>query len=138
MNQTILKLFTVSLITFIILVIFYSCSSEDESINKSGKAETITKSEKIKSIGNTEAGMDISAQENLSSFSGQIFGSVESLEIALNKNSYVGFNSQAMPMLGTAEDEFDLKLVFEMAGIANSQEVINILKNIVAKTTSFH
>nr|WP_315239096.1 hypothetical protein [uncultured Flavobacterium sp.] len=125
------------LIAFIILIFFYSCSTEDESINKSGKTESITKSEKNKSIVSTEAGLNISMQENLNLFSEQIFVSVESLEIALNKNTDVDFNDQAMQMLETAGDEYDLKIVFEMAGIANSQEVINILKGIVAKQQAF-
>lgn len=137
LNQINPKLFMFGLIAVMTLIIFYSCSTGDESINKSGKTETITASEKTKKIGNTETVLPISVQENINSFSEQIFVSVESLDIALNKNSYVGFNAQTMQMLGTAEDEYDLKIVFEMAGIANSQEVIDILKNNVAIQQAF-
>jgi len=137
LNQINPKLFMFGLIAVMTLIIFYSCSTGDESINKSGKAETKTKSEKNKTIGNAEIGLDNSVQENLNSYSEQIFVGVESLEIALNKNIDVDFNAQAMQMLETAEDEYDLKIVFEMAGIANSQEVINILKSIVAKQQAF-
>jgi hypothetical protein len=42
-----------------------------------------------------------------------------------------------MQMLETAENEYDLKIAFEMAGISNRQEVIDILKNIVAKQQAF-
>jgi len=137
LNQINPKLFMFGLIAIMTLIIFYSCSTGDESINKSGKTETITASEKTKKIGNTETGLDISVQENLNSFSEQTFTSVESLEIALYKNSYVGFNAQAMQMLNAATNENDLKSAFEMAGIANSQEVINILKNNVTIQQQF-
>lgn len=114
------------------ILIFYSCSSEDDSLNKSGGASK-TKTESVKSTTeNSVVGVPAAIEENLSSLSVQIFVNVASLEVALNKNSYVGFNAQAMQKLNTAKNESELKIAFEMGGIANSQEVINVLKNNVA------
>jgi hypothetical protein len=119
------------------LIIFYSCSTGDESINKSGKTETITASEKTKKNGNTETVLPISVQENVVSFSEEIFTNFGRLDVALNKNTNVTFNAETMQMLNSATNENDLKNVFENAGISNSVEVINILKNIVDTQQAF-
>lgn len=127
------RLFPFGLTVLLITTLFYSCSSDEESINKAGMSKTSTQTAKAKTIDESE----ISVKENLDSFSQQIFGNVKSLEVALNKNSYVGFNTQAMQKFNAAKNENDLKIVFEMAGIANSQEIINILKNNVAIQQTF-
>lgn len=116
-------------------IIFYSCSSEDESLNKLGAVKA-----KIESAKNTSENSVIVAsnmEENLNTLSVQIFVNVSNLEVALNKNAYVGFNAEAMQKLSAAKNESDLKIVFEMAGIANSQEVINLLKSNVAIQQAF-
>jgi hypothetical protein len=123
------KIVIFGFITVLIIMILYSCSTEDESIYKSEMSKTTTEQEKTKIIGNIEAGLPISVQENLNSFSEQISLNAKSLDIALYKNQNVEFNAQAMQMLNAATNEIDLKSAFEMAGITNSQEVIDILKN---------
>ena len=127
LNQINIKLF--GFFWVLIAIVFYSCSSEDESVNQSGMTKAKIKSEKIQTIGEVLTGLPVSEQENLNSYSEQIFVHLQSLEIALNRNSSLDFNPQAMQALNAAKNENDLKIVFEMAGIANSQEVINILKD---------
>ncbi|MBP4139780.1 hypothetical protein [Flavobacterium geliluteum] len=123
-KQIKLKLF--GFLAVLMAIVLYSCSSEDESINQSGMSKTEIKSEKNKTIGNNiETDVPFSVVENLNIFSEQMFVSSESLEIALNRNSYVGFNAQAMQLLNNATNENELKSAFETGGIANSQEVIN-------------
>ena len=48
LQVTTLKLCLFGLITFITLIILYSCSTEDEYKNKSGKTETIIQAKKTK------------------------------------------------------------------------------------------
>ncbi|MFH6942451.1 hypothetical protein [Flavobacterium sp. FlaQc-50] len=131
------KFFSFAFITTLILTILYSCSSGDESITKSGTNQTTTQSSKNKKTDKSLRVLPIHVEQNLNSFSQQIFLSVESMEVALNKNTYVGFNTEAMQMLNAAQTENDLRIVFEKAGIANSQEVINILKKNIAIQQAF-
>lgn len=121
----------------LLMLFLYSCSSEEEQINKLGDSKGEIESAKTKATDNLDVVLPFSVEENLNLFSEQIFISAESLEVALNKNNYVAFNAQAMQMLNAATNENDLKIVFEMAGIANSQEVIDILKNNVAIQQAF-
>jgi len=131
------KLCMLGIICVLLMLFLYSCSSEEEQVNKLGTSKSKTESAKTKTTDNLEEVLPISVEENLNLFSEQIFTNAESLEVALNKNSYVSFNAQATQMLNSATNENDLKIVFEMAGIANSQEVIDILKNNVAIQQAF-
>lgn len=125
---------TVSMISAVLLAttFFYSCSDEDEPLNKSGK---IDNKEMVNDNNVKENSVIIKEdliKQNVNSFSVAIFSNYGSLEDALNKNLSVGFNNpETMQMLNNAKNENDLKIVFQRAGIANSQEVIDILKNIV-------
>lgn len=119
------------------ILIFYSCSSEDESIvNKSGTTKTKTESAK-KTTENSVIGAPVGIQENLNALTAQVYANTKNLDVALNKNRFIGFNAQAMQKLNTAKTESELKIAFEMGGIANSQEVINILKNTIANEQIF-
>lgn len=133
-SQLNFKLFRYGFIAIISSVIFYACSNEEISTNGQGSTNKVLQVESKKNSLSNNANF---IQENVNSFSEQVFVNIESLEVALNKNSYVGFNTQAMQMLNAATSENDLKVVFEMAGIANSQEIIDILKNNVAIQEAF-
>lgn len=122
---------------FLIITFFYSCASDEENLDASGTNKKSTESVMDKTTSKSVIGVPVEVQQHVESFSQQIYVNVMSLENALNKNSYVAFNAQAMQMLNNAQTENDFKIVFEMAGIANSQEVINILKNNVAVQQSF-
>lgn len=124
------------IIIALIILITYSCSTPEESVNNSGNSNNITKTQKNTVIEKSESSQN-SLQENANSFSEQIFLSAGNLENALSNNSNVDFNEQTMQMLNLAETENDLKEVFEIAGISNSQEVINILKTNIAIQQSF-
>lgn len=122
------------LCVYLLQCFFYACSNEEISMKGDVHGN---KSLKVESEKNSLSGKTDFIQENLNSFSEQVVGNIGSLETALNKNSYVGFNAQAMQMLSIATEENDLKIIFEMAGIANSQEVIDILKKNVALQQAF-
>lgn len=121
-----------------IMIIFYSCSTdENASVNKSGAVGTKKQLEKTKSLDLLGINISDHTEENVIAFSEEIFTNFGSLDIALNKNANVSFDPLTMQMLNSAETENDLKNVFTNAGIANSTEVIEILKNIVETQKSF-
>ncbi|MEO8240009.1 MAG: hypothetical protein ABI576_18025 [Flavobacterium sp.] len=130
--------YVLGFMTLLIMIIFYSCSTdEDTSINKSGTIGTKKQLEKTKSL--DELGVIISdhTEENVISFSEEIFLNFGNLDVALHKNTNVNFNAQTMQMLNSATNENDLKNVFTNAGISNTQEIIAILKNIVETQQAF-
>lgn len=133
-----LKIYLYGFITVLIMIIFYSCSTtEDESINKSGNAEAKKESGKNETLDKSEVAISDYDTGNVNSFSQQTFTIAESLQVALNKNNYVGFNNEAIQLVNAATNENDLKFAFERAGIANSQEVIDLLKTMVTAQQDF-
>lgn len=118
-------------------LIFYSCSNEVETINNSGTIGMNDKLEDNNLKNQSKVVRPNFLQENVNTFSQTIFLNYGSLDDALSENLYVVFNEQTMHMLNNAQSENDLKIVFEAAGIANSQDVLNILKNIVTVQQTF-
>ncbi|MBF4515702.1 hypothetical protein IRZ71_05085 [Flavobacterium sp. ANB] len=137
LNQMNLKLCIFGSITALIMIVFYSCSTEDASVNKPGNTTTKKQSEKTKSLDKLGIIISDNTEENVISFSEEIFTNFGSLDVALNKNSKVNFNANTMQMLNSATNENDLKNVFANAGISNTQEIITILKNIVETQQAF-
>ncbi|SEO24034.1 hypothetical protein SAMN05444671_0574 [Flavobacterium sp. CF108] len=120
----------------IFILIIYSCStSEEESLNKSGVSKT--KTETVENKTENSVIVPVGIQENLNALTAQVYANTKNLDAALNKNRFIDFNAQAMQKLNTAKTESELKIAFEMGGIANSQEVINILKNTIANEQIF-
>ncbi|PJJ07101.1 hypothetical protein CLU83_0245 [Flavobacterium sp. 1] len=137
-SQMKLKIYLYGFITVLIMIIFYSCSNtEVESITKSGNAEAKKESGKNETLNKSEVVISDYDTGNVNSFSQQTFANVESIETALNKNNYVGFNNEAIQLVNVATNENDLRFAFEKAGIANSQEVIDLLKTMVTAQQDF-
>jgi len=136
-SQINFKLFNLGFIIFFIIITFSSCSNDDESLSKSGETKNKSKSEEVNSKDKTQKSTAEFIQENVNSFSQTIFLNNDRLDYALSQNLYVGFNAQSMQMLSAAQNESDLKIVFEGAGIANSQEIIDILKSNVEAQQTF-
>ncbi|MBW4360895.1 hypothetical protein [Flavobacterium taihuense] len=133
-----LKIYLHGFITVLIMIIFYSCSTtEVETINKSGNAEAKKESGKNEILDKSKFVISTYDTKNVNSFSQQTFANVESIETALNKNNYVGFNNEAIQLVNAAKNENDLRFAFEKAGIANSQEVIDLLKTMVIAQQDF-
>jgi hypothetical protein len=133
-----LKIYLYGFITILIMIIFYSCSTtEDESINKSGNIETKKESAKNEILDKSKVFISAYDTENVNSLSEQIFANVDNIQTALNKNNYVGFNNEAIQLVNAAKNENDLRFAFEKAGIANSQEVINLLKTMITAQQDF-
>jgi hypothetical protein len=137
-SQMKLKIYLYGFITVLIMIIFYSCSNtEVESINKSGNTQAKKESGKNETLNKSEVVISAYDTENVNSFSQQTFANVESIEVALKKNNYVGFNNEAIQLVNAAKNENDLRFAFKKAGIANSQEVIDLLKTMVTAQQDF-
>lgn len=110
------------------LYLFYACSGEEELKNESvvQKSTNLTK----------RNGSDLTEVSAIA-FSEAILTNYDDLNFALHQNLYVGFNDQTLQMLNSAQTENDVKIVFEQAGIANSQEVIDALNAIVQAQQNF-
>lgn len=128
-NQANVKSFSFGFMAIFVALLFYACSSEEESKKEE---EVVNKSNSR----TKRLGADL-IEESAISFSEAILVNYGDLDYALNQNLYVGFNQQTMQMLSSAQNENDLKIVFEQAGIANSQEVVNILEAIVQAQQNF-
>ena len=127
-NQSNVRSLSFGFMTLFIAVLFCACSGEEELKKGSAlqKSTNLTK----------RSGADL-IEESAISFSQAILSNNYDLDYALNKNLHVGFNEQTMQMLNSVQNEIELKLVFEQAGIANSQEVMDILHSIVQAQQSF-
>ncbi|MCP2025032.1 hypothetical protein L1276_000172 [Flavobacterium sp. HSC-32F16] len=133
------KLLFLGIFALVNMWIFHSCTTEDASNNSSGQSEKNVKIDNSNSNNTNRLGENGPGgiDGNVSSFSNKIFFNSGRLESELNKNLYVGFNEETMNMLNAAQNENDLKIVFERAGIANSQEIIDILKSNVEAQQAF-
>lgn len=127
-NQSNVRSFLFGIMVIFISVLFEACSNEEE-LKKESEVQKSTNLTK-------RSGVDL-IEESATSFSQAILSNNDDLNYALNKNLYVGFNEQTMQMLNSVQNEIELKLVFEQAGIANSQEVMDILYSIVQAQQSF-
>ncbi len=137
-SQMKLKNYFYEFITVLFMIIFYSCSTtEFESLNNKENTEAKKESVQNKTLDKSETAILDYDIENVNSLSQQIFASVETIEVALNKNNSVAFNNEAKQLVNTATNENDLKFAFEKAGIANSQEVIDLLKIMVTAQQDF-
>lgn len=121
----------------VIMIFFYSCSNDDASINKSGNATTKKETDKDRTLDKSDIVISDYNVGNVNAFSEAIFHNFESLDSELKKNTNINFTAETMQMLGSATNEDDLKIIFKKAGILNTLEVIQILKNIVSVQQTF-